>query len=126
MTTIILAQLCTYLLGNDFDVFLILFQCEDGAGARAVSVAFSSIFIISHRRSLTEGSEVKRVYDSSLVALTTDEFTEGCPYLGHLTHLVPFESFLVRRFAARSRTTRDSCVELFEEFGDGASSYERL
>ena len=93
MTTIILAKLFTYLLGDDFNVFLILSQVEDGARARAVGVAFGTIFIIPHNRCLSEGAKVERVYNPSLVALTADEFTEGCPYLGHLAHLVPLGCF---------------------------------
>ena len=111
MTAIVLARLlCTYLLGNDLHVLLTLFQVEDGAGARAVSVAFRSIFIIPHHRSLSEGAEVERVYDPSLVALTADEFTEGGPYLGHLTHLVPLKLLSVGRISAGTWATRYSCV----------------
>ena len=126
LATIIPPQLFTYLLRNDFNVLLILFQSEHGSRAWAVCVAFGSIFIIPHNRCLSEGTEVERVNNPSFVGLTADEFTEGCPNLGHLAHLVPLNSFFFRRFSARARASRYSCVELFEEFCDGASSYKCL
>ena len=90
----------TYILGDRFDILVVLNQGEDGAWSWAVRVGVPRPLTV-HDSGLAEGTEVDGVDDAVLVALAADELAECRPNPRHLSHLISLSCLSNVKFLGR-------------------------